>query len=107
MDIVKSDIRLLLAFIQREAEDFRWQHPFNKIIYMARMLRKIKSNLKEIPHAGGNYLILESCTNLGCKIRELQLSFDNLDHNWSVQTILPPSPNGGVSCRVIDNFAEK
>ena len=102
MELFKKDVPIVVAFLNREADEFRWKCWFNKYIYIGRMLRLINGHLAKIEKA--NYIHIESLTNLGLIQRVLTLTPKQWDEKGAVRLMLPPNPHGRIGVSVTERL---
>lgn len=96
--IPSRDLPLLVAFLKREAEDFRLSDSKD---YELRMLNQLETKLREFPD-GLDYIMIQSISNMGLVDRSLILTPSNWSMSGTLVCLLPPSPNG-----ILDFFVRK
>jgi hypothetical protein len=90
MQISKRDELLVLAFLLREAEDFRYKERC-EINVAGEYLHALQAELAKIDKKA-NFIIIQSITNLGCTERELRVTPVEWGYSGVVYCYLPPSP---------------
>ncbi len=94
--IATRDMRLLRAFITREALDFKFKDTADRLEYINRMMNSILS-YDSAPSAC-DFLVIISSTSLGQTERELHLTPKNWDSSGGNTTVLlPPAPKGSIN----------
>lgn len=96
MKISKADDDLVLAFLEREANYYRFSDIAKRHEFICRMRRLIDDGLAKLPEKG-NYIHIESITSLGQLQAELVISAADYAFSPDAKCLLPPGPSGGVN----------
>ena len=93
--ISPDDEPLVIAFLEREAKEYRWQDPENgPKNYVIRRLKELYEAMNNYKCA--DFVVLESLTNLGCTQRELRLSGVPWESGVNIGFNFGNSPTNGI-----------
>lgn len=95
MFIPFEDVPTVLEFLKRELNEFRYKNEDSKSRYLEEYCDKIDSALASVE--SGDFIHIDSITNLGLVQRTLTLTPVPWKYGNSYSLSLPPSPRGGIS----------
>jgi hypothetical protein len=106
MKIAERDKILLRAFLRRESEDFKFSLESSREEYLVRMESLIDAGLSNLP-AKGNYIHIESLTNMGLMVRCLTLSASEYDYTLDARCLLRLLPNSPAPVNGVGVYSEE